>query len=119
MLVVAGVGLASIPWWLGVVLRPVLKAQGVTFNRYERMGYAQFRLLGVHFSRPGFNLIVAQVQAPAPLVWIEQRLRGAEPAVTADGWQLQRTTPESSPAEKKTLNGLPDLQRRPGASVRN
>ena len=48
-LVVAGVGILSLPWWLGAALRPVLKARGVTFDRYERVGYAHFRLLGVRY----------------------------------------------------------------------
>lgn len=110
-LVVAGIGLVSLPWWLGAALRPVLKAQGVTFVRYERAGYAHFRLLGVHFTSPGFTLTAGQVQAPTPLVWLGQRLGGTEPAVTADGWQLQRTTAEPPPdAGKKTINGLPGLQ---------
>ena len=138
-LVVAGTGLVFLPWWLGAALRPVLKAQGVTFARYERTGYAHFRLLDVQYAIPGFNLTAGQVQTLTPLAWLGQRLRGVEPGVMVADWRVERmaspglvpetvgaglprdglrqsrpkavpTTTESGSPVRPTLSGLPDLQ---------
>jgi len=138
-LVVAGAVLISLPWWLGAALRPVLRARGITFDRYERVGYARFQLRGVHFASPGFSVTAGQVQATTPLVWLGQRLRGAEPTVMIVGWRIDRLagsgaaletagaglprdgSPESRPKaalpatesgspDQPPIAGLPDLQ---------
>ena len=109
-LVVAGAGLVSFPWWLGAVLRPVLRARGVTFDRYERVGYAHFRLHGVNFASPGLSLAAGQVQSLTPLVWLGQRLRGAEPALLIEGWRVERIASSATPSAEKSIVGLPDLQ---------
>lgn len=110
MLVIAGVGLVSLPWWLGTVLRPVLKARGVTFERYERVGYAEFRLHGLSYANAGFGLTAGQVQSPTPLVWLARRLRGSEPAIFVTDWQVRRITASGLPAPTASITGLPDLQ---------
>jgi translocation and assembly module TamB len=111
VLVVAGVGLLSLPWWLGAALRPVLRAKDITFGRYERFGYTNFRLREVRYAKPGFEFTASQFQAPTPLAWLAQRLRGAEPAISAEGWRLQRTPREAPPVPGTgTINGLADLQ---------
>jgi len=111
-LVAAGVGLVSIPWWLGTVLRPVLQARGITFERYEREGYAHFRLRGVRYTNTNLTLTAQQVQTLTPLAWLGQRLRGGEPTLTVADWQVQRMAGSASPsAEKeKSIAGLPDLR---------
>ncbi len=110
VLVVAGIGLVSIPWWLGAVLRPVLQARGVTYERYERVGYADFRLNGVSYAQTGFALTARQVQAPTPLAWLAQRLRGAEPTILVADWQVKRLAGSVAPAAKTPIAGLSDLQ---------
>ena len=110
VLVVAGIGLFSLPWWLGAVLRPVLQSKGVTFARYERAGYAHFRLHEVHFANASVEFTARQVQTLTPLVWLAKRLRGAEPAVAIDGWQVRRVAGPDRPSDTKLINGLPDLR---------
>jgi len=107
---VAGLALASLPWWLGGVLRPILRAQSVSFDRYERTGYAHFRLMEVRYAKPGFEFTARQVKAPTPLVWLAHRLRGGEPAIALDGWHAQRTDGPARTAASKPMHGLPDLQ---------
>lgn len=108
-LVVAVAGLFSLPWWLGVALRPALKPVDVTFERYERVGYARFRLHGVRYANTNLALHAAQVEAPTPLAWLGQRLRGAEPLLTATGWQVQRVSDRKESAGKQN-GGLPALR---------
>ncbi len=110
VLVVAGVGLLSLPWWLGAALRPVLQARGITFERYERAGYAHFRLHGVHYTNAGFGFTARQVQSLTPLAWLGQRLRGAEPSLLIADWQARRAAGPASPSNEKQINGLLDLQ---------
>lgn len=90
VLVVAGVGLVSLPWWLGAALRPTLRARGVAFERYERTDYAHFRLHGVNYPGPGFNFSARQVRSLTPAAWLWRRLRGAEPLLLVEGWKISR-----------------------------
>jgi translocation and assembly module TamB len=108
VLVVAGVTLFSLPWWLGLVLGPVLRSKGITFELYERAGYAHFRLVGVHYANAGFGLTARQVQTLTPLAWLGQRLRGAEPSVMVANWRIERT-PSRDLGGEKLLAGMPDL----------
>ena len=72
----AGFALATLPWWLGAVLGPILKHWGVTYERYEQQGYTHFQLLGMHYANAKVELTAKQVQAATPVVWLAQRMRG-------------------------------------------
>ncbi|MDI1248858.1 MAG: translocation/assembly module TamB domain-containing protein [Lacunisphaera sp.] len=108
VLVVAGVGLVSLPWWLGAALRPALRARGVTFERYERTDYAHFRLHGVHYLGAGFDFTARQVKSLTPAAWLWRRLRGAEPVLLVEGWRVVRS-PSPDSVAKKPASGLPSL----------
>jgi len=130
---VAGLALATLPWWLGVAARPILKHWGVTYERYERQGYAHFRLLGMRYANAQVEITVKQIQSATPMVWLARRLRGIDPIIAAEGWRIQRmvgsdstvgaalrrdsdepsrrnAAPTSDPSRQKTINGMPDLQ---------
>lgn len=109
VLVVAGVGLVSLPWWLGAALRPALRARGVAFERYERTDYAHFRLHGMHYAGAGFSFSARQVQSLTPAAWLWRRLRGAEPMLLVEGWRVVRMS-RSGSGPIKTTSGLPALQ---------
>ena len=108
---VAGLGLFTLPWWLCAVLRPVLKDNGIAYAHYERAGYARFRLHDVHFQSATVEVTAEQVTAPTPAVWLVQRLRGAGPVLTAEGWVLRRRSgAPTGPAAERKIAGVPDLQ---------
>lgn len=113
--VLFGALFASVPWWLGAALRPILRAQGVAFDRYERDGYAHFRLRGVTYRNPGLSVTAGEVRSLTPLAWLGQRLRGREPQLTIIDWSLRRAaTPAGLGADgavgTKPLAGVPDVQ---------
>lgn len=93
-----------------MVLRPVLRAQGVTFKNYQRVGYGHFRLREVAYVGAGFGVGADQVQAVTPLVWFWQRARGHEPIITAENWRLVRTTNPDKPRGSASVRGVADLR---------
>lgn len=103
------------PWWLGTALRPLLRKQGITFDRYERVGYARFRLHEVRYGIADLRLTAGKVGALTPLVWLGERLFGKEPGLEVADWSVQLAAAPDQPAVavargSPPLNGLPDLQ---------
>ncbi len=101
---------ATLPWWLGAALRPLAKAQGATFARYERLGYARFRLQGVQFERGSVRVTVDQVEAGTPLLWL---LSSSNRQAAATDWKVE-VTPQAdvSPKTSAGLPGMPALHDR-------
>lgn len=97
---------ATLPWWLGAALRPLARAQGVTFSRYERVGYFRFRLHEAEFNRGPVRVTVAQVEANTPLLWLRAGTREA----FATNWKV-KVTPSSpaAPDNPAGLHGMPAL----------
>ncbi len=106
-LIVAAIALLSLPWWLGAAGRPVLRAWDISIGRYERIGYARFKIDEVKFTRPGLTVTVNGLEAPTPLLWF----RTAAREVSAQTWRVQ-VTPSPTPATKPAaVDGLPALHR--------
>jgi translocation and assembly module TamB len=106
---IVGLALATLPFWLGGPLGLVLRANGITFERYERAGYARFELHEARFQSADVDVTAKKVQAPTPLVWLQQRMRGTKPILLVDGWRLRiLENPEQTP-DVATIRGLPDL----------
>jgi translocation and assembly module TamB len=113
LLAVVLLALGSLPWWLGAALPPILHTWHVSFERYERVGYTSFKLYGAQCTYPAVVVTAAEVQADTPVLWLTRWLRGREPLITVDRWAV-RHTPNSSPtppSTKKSIDGMPDLQR--------
>jgi translocation and assembly module TamB len=108
-LIAIGILVAALPWWLGLVLGPVLRAQGVTFKDYERVGYAHFRLHHAAYAGSGISVGVEQLQTVTPVVWLLQRVRGQEPVITIEKWRLVRTDNPAPSSSPKKIRGMPDL----------
>ncbi len=110
-LVMAGAGILLLPWWLGAALRPVLRAQGVAFDRYERVGYAHFRLHGVNYQGASFRVDAEQIETSTPLLWAWQCLRSPGPLVVAENWSVRITPPpDVAPSPHPAVTGMPGLQ---------
>lgn len=104
------VAVGSLPWWLGPALRPILRARGITFERYEREGYAHFRLTNTTYQRERVTVTVEKLHAPTPVLWLAQWL-GSGPSLLAENWSL-RISPNPGPATPdaaRSIKGPPDL----------
>ena len=103
--------IATLPWWLGAALRPALRRVGITFERYERAGYAHFRLHGVNYEAARVHITAQQVRTATPLVWLAQRLRGTEPSVAVENWSIQiKPAPSGATPAQASIIGMPGLQ---------
>lgn len=71
--VLFAIAASTLPWWLGAALAPFARARGVTFARYERLGYARFRLTDVEFSHPSLRFAAHQITLDTPLRWLLHR----------------------------------------------
>ena len=105
--------LVSIPWWLGLALRPILRARSITFERYEREGYAHFQLRNATFHRDRVTVTIDSIHAPTPALWLVQWL-GSGPVLRAEAWALHidPAAPGATPTPDtaKTIHGPPDLR---------
>ncbi|QYM80312.1 translocation/assembly module TamB [Horticoccus luteus] len=80
--------LVLLPWWLGAALRPVARHFGVTFERYERVGYARFALDQVEVNRVPVHVTIDRVEVATPLFWLWRHWRNSGAAVTAGKWNV-------------------------------
>lgn len=86
-------GVITLPWWLGAALRSLARGRGLTFERYETVGYARFRLEGVKLERPGLAFSAARATLDTPLLWL---LRRSEAQAEISEWSL-RLIPADAP----------------------
>ncbi|MDP3070425.1 MAG: translocation/assembly module TamB domain-containing protein [Opitutaceae bacterium] len=61
-------GAATLPWWLGAALGGAGASRGLTFARYERIGYTRFALHGAELKVPGVRVTASRIEADTPLV---------------------------------------------------
>lgn len=93
-------GLASLPWWLGAALGGLGASRGLSFARYERIGYTRFALHEARFGMANVRVAVSRIEADTPLVawW-----RKGE--VLAGSWAVEVSAPNGSTAGRKSAGG--------------
>lgn len=107
---VVGFALATLPWWLGGVLRPILRSYGITFESYERTSYSRFRLANARYANASVDITAKQIEATTPVLWL-LHLRGNTPLISAEDWRVDRAAHALQSSGPKRINGFPDLQR--------
>lgn len=110
-LAVAGVALLTLPFWLEVPLRPILRHWNVTFDRYERMGYAHFRIRQVRYAHPSVEVTAGQIESPTPLLWACQHLTGKAPLLKGENWRVQPAPGPKKISAPNPDSGWPKLHR--------
>jgi translocation and assembly module TamB len=104
-LAVAGVALLTLPWWLALPLRPILGHWDITFEHYEREGYAHFRLRQLRYAKGPVEVTAGEVHAPTPLLWLAQRLGATPPRLTAANWRVQPAPGPKTPSAPNPDSG--------------
>lgn len=90
-------GLATLPWWLGLVLPTIGRSYGLTFNRYERVSYTRFALETVVVRAPATTVNLTRVEGDSPLIWLWRRAFGQPGAVVVDKWRVEVVATPPSP----------------------
>lgn len=104
--------LVSAPWWLGAVGRWIGPTFGVTFEHYERVGYARFRVRGLQVYHEPVRVKVDQVEADTPFVWLWRKWTSEPGEVVAGKWSTDVSHSQKSPSSR--ASGWRPLQRRLG-----
>lgn len=82
------IGLATLPWWLGMVLAWSGPSRGLTFASYERVGYSRFVLRDVEVRRGQVTVTVASAEVDTPLLWGWRHWRGEPRKVVVGQWSV-------------------------------
>lgn len=86
-----------LPWWLPAALRALGGRHGVTFQDYERIGYARFALSGVEVDQPAVRVRISRVEMDTPLVWAWRHWRASATGVKAGEWMVDVPAHTGSP----------------------
>jgi translocation and assembly module TamB len=110
LLLAGALALAALPWWLGPTLAPLGRGQGVTFARYERVGYGRFRLLEVRREDRGTRFAAGVVEGDTPLLWAWRSLWRGDTRVSVADWTVESTGAAATPADRPDPTGVAELQ---------
>ncbi|HRE81107.1 MAG TPA: hypothetical protein PLN52_08670, partial [Opitutaceae bacterium] len=106
---------ALLPFWLGAPLSVLGKRAGVTYERYERLGYNRFALHGVRWQRPGFTVEARRIEVATPLRWVLEKTRSGPWRV--DDWKVTLVPTDPAPTST-SVKGWKDLRGRLEGIVR-
>jgi hypothetical protein len=97
-------GMATLPWWLGIALRPLARARGATFENYETVGYARLRLENVEVIRPGIVFSAREITLDTPVAWL---LRRSQARAQISRWELRLTPRDTAGTGGPSSNTSP------------
>ncbi|WP_175414898.1 translocation/assembly module TamB domain-containing protein [Nibricoccus aquaticus] len=108
------VALVTTPWWWVPAVRSLLARQGVTFARFETLGYSRFALHDVRFQNAStpVTATVARVEADTPLLWFVHATFSQPGPVLIETWQVNaHASDKKSPSPSaSTIDGWPALR---------
>jgi translocation and assembly module TamB len=93
---------AALPLWFPWVLRPVAKHYGVTYSKYERVGYQHFRISDFALTNGPSEIQAQQVTGFVPTAWLWRHFTGAHDEQFADVRSWKYT---AVPATSSATNG--------------
>lgn len=82
------VAAATLPWWFDSALHAVGPRYGLTFGRYERVGYARFVLWDVRYARGAVVVGLSRIETDTPLLWAWRHVRGEPNPTGAGNWSV-------------------------------
>jgi translocation and assembly module TamB len=121
LLVAGALMLTLVPWWLGLALHPLARSQGITFERYERVGYRRFRLHEVRRQDPGVVATAESLEIDTPLLWAWRTCRDSLTTVAVDHWKVEiadsGAPPPTIPSASASVAGVHAIVSRTFASL--
>ncbi len=96
-LVLAGL-LVALPLWWPWALKPAGKTFGLTYSRYDRIGYSGFRLTDASITNNSSRIRAERIEAFVPTAWLWKVITGETnvPFVNVQGWSY---SPVISPSK--------------------
>ncbi|MEO6005284.1 MAG: translocation/assembly module TamB domain-containing protein [Opitutus sp.] len=101
----------SVPWWMGEALRQFGPKFGVTFTRYERVGYSRFALEGVEVRHDPVVVTVTRAEADTPVLWLWRRWLSKPGRVVGGEWTTVVSASNKTQAPSKSDSGWVPLQK--------
>jgi hypothetical protein len=109
---VLALALVTTPWWWPHAIRGALADRGVTFGRFETLGYSRFVLHGVAFQNPSVTARVERVEADTPIVWLAHGLLSKPGPVAIGPWDVTLQPAEKNPPRVPPSTAGPSFARR-------
>jgi translocation and assembly module TamB len=117
--------LVTTPWWWPHAARRLLAREGVTFDRFETLGYSRVVLQDVQFQSSAVTVFAERVEADTPFVWLVRGLFSKPGVVEIKTWRAEFSpntaraiTDDTSVTDSATsLGGWPALQARLGETL--
>src|SRR3954468_14289689 len=95
-LAVVVIVVAALPWWFSAAAGGIASRWGISFQRYERIGYARFALHDVEYLRGTIQVTATRVEADTPVVWLWRHASAAPRDVRVERWVVD-VKPASAP----------------------
>jgi len=85
----------SLPAWLPLALRPLLRGQDISFGKYQHLGYSRLALRDLQ----GPSISVERVELYVPTLWLWHKWRGNsdQPYLVLDHWHLSSRQSAGTP----------------------
>ena len=93
-----GFAAVSLPWWVGLAARPVVRHWGVDLGTYERVGYARFRLTNASYRRAGLRVEAGRIETDTPLLWGWRHVFNQGSHTTVEHWSVVVSQTAAAPA---------------------
>ena len=101
---------ATLPLWLGPAVRWAGASRGLTFARYERLGYSRFALHDVEYHRANVRVTVTRAEADTPVLWGWRHWQSGDHVITASDWRVEVEPSKAPPADPDAARGWMPLR---------
>ncbi|HUR56155.1 MAG TPA: hypothetical protein VM029_00490, partial [Opitutaceae bacterium] len=110
LLAVILVGILALPLWFGAAVHAAGGSRGLTFARYERIGYGRFALHDVEFRRANVHVTAKRAEVDTPVLWLWRHWRAAPTNVVVGDWSVNVTKSTAAPSTAPTESGWGPLR---------
>lgn len=91
---------ATVPFWLGAAAAQAGRSRGLTFGRYERLGYSRFALHDVEFRQRQVRVTASRIEAETPVIWLWHHWRENSAEISVGTWRVEVARNPTPPPPK-------------------